>query len=68
MQNQVIDTELLGKAIIPDQGFEHPDGSEITIHKDYFGRQRNLENPSPGPFRLESQELLHLKVWPREYN
>jgi len=66
MNNQVVSTELLGKAMIPNQRFENPDGTEITIDADYFGKQRNLENPFPGPFRFESKDLIRLKVWSRE--
>ena len=66
MNNQVVSTELLGKAKIPNQRFENPDGTEITIDLDYFGKQRNLKNPSPGPFRFESKGLIRLKVWSRQ--
>ena len=66
MNNQVVSTELLGKAMIPNQRFENPDGTEITIEADYFGKQRNLKNPSPGPFRFESMGLIRLIVWSRE--
>jgi len=65
MQTQVVNTELLGEAIIPNQRFENPDGTEISIDADYFGKQRNLENPFPGPFRSESKDLIRLKVWTR---
>ena len=66
MNTQVVSTELLGKALIPNQRFENPNGTEITIDSDYFGKQRNLENPFPGPFRFESKELIRLKVWSKE--
>lgn len=66
MNNDLLNTELLGKALIPDQGFENPDGTDITIGMDYFGKQRNLKNPFPGPFRMEEKESIRLKVWPRE--
>ena len=66
MNNQIVSTELLGKAMIPNQRFENPDGTEITIDADYFGKQRNLDDPFPGPFRLESKNLIRLKVWSRD--
>jgi hypothetical protein len=66
MQNKLVDTELLGKAIIPEQRFENPDGTAITIDKDYFGKQRTLENPLPGPFRTDISKEIHLMVWPKK--
>jgi len=66
MNNQVVSTELLGKAMIPDQRFENPDGTVITIDIDYFGKQRNQENPFPGPFSFEGKDLIRLQVWPKE--
>ena len=63
MYNHVVNTELLGEATIPKQRYENSDGTEIIIDADYYGKQRNLENPSPGPFRLESMGLIRLKVW-----
>jgi len=66
MKNQVVSTEMLGKAMIPNQRFENPDGSEITIDADYFGELRNLRNPFPGPFSFVGKELIQLKVWSRE--
>jgi len=66
MKNQPVSTEMLGKAMIPDQRFENPDRTEITIDADYFGKQRNMENPSPGPFHFERKDLIRLQVWPKE--
>jgi alpha-N-arabinofuranosidase len=40
------------KAIIPGLAFENPNGSPIRIETDYFGRKRNIVNPSPGPFEI----------------
>ena len=66
MKNRVVNTELLGKARIPNQKFENPDGTEITIDTDYSGKKRNIRNPSPGPFRFDSKMQIYLKVWPKE--
>jgi hypothetical protein len=63
MQNEVVNTDLLGKAIIPDQRFENPDGTGITIDTDFFGTQRNPENPFPGPFQADSPGLISVIVW-----
>ena len=65
MKNEVVTTELLGKAKIPNQRFENPDGSEIIIDADYAGKKRKLKNPSPGPFSLEKETSISMKVWPK---
>jgi hypothetical protein len=64
MKNEVVSTALLGEAKIPNQKYENPDGTEITIDTDYFGKERGTRNPSPGPFRLDSKNSNHYKVWP----
>ncbi|HEC42518.1 MAG TPA: right-handed parallel beta-helix repeat-containing protein, partial [Bacteroides sp.] len=64
MKNARVDTELLGVAKIPNQRFENPDGTEITIARDYFGNKRNARNPVPGPFRIENNKTISIKVWP----
>jgi alpha-N-arabinofuranosidase len=66
MKNEVVTTDLLGKAKVPEQRFENPDGSEITVDEDYFFKKRNLRNPSPGPFSLGKEESIRLKIWPKE--
>ena len=53
-----IATENLGKAFEPEQPFENPDGSPITLDKDYFGNQQAL-HPLPGPF-AEGQSVFCL--------
>jgi hypothetical protein len=52
--------------LIPDQRFENPDGTEIAIAHDYFGTQRNLNNPIPGPFAMDGGKDILLQVWPKE--
>ncbi len=64
IKTQLITTELLGKAKIPRQNYENPDGSSIIIDSDYVGNQRNKNNPSAGPFEKPViGKLLKLKVW-----
>ena len=62
MKNQLVTTDLLGKAIIPDQGYVNPDGTEITIETDYSGKGRDLKNPFPGPISSKGQEMIQLMV------
>lgn len=61
----LVKTSLLGMAAIPKLPFENPDGSPLTISTDYFGKKRNLNNPTPGPFEIPEGGALNLKVWPK---
>ncbi|MHC4665905.1 MAG: hypothetical protein ACYS9T_08115, partial [Planctomycetota bacterium] len=63
LNNKLVTTKLLGKAMIPGQAFENPDGSPLTIDTDYFSRKRNKANPSAGPFENTGDGKLKLKVW-----
>ena len=63
MKNQMVTTELLGKALISDQGYVNPDNSPITIDKDYLGNTRNSRNPTIGPFEDPGQGKQSFKVW-----
>jgi alpha-N-arabinofuranosidase len=57
-------TETIGKAVVPDQAFESPDGSPLRVSKDYFGKKRNPSNPFPGPFEKIADGRQEIKVWP----
>ena len=63
MKRQWVTTELLGKTKIPDQFHENPDGSPLKIDSDYFGKKRNAENPTPGPFETSGPGPVTHKVW-----
>jgi alpha-N-arabinofuranosidase len=65
---KLVTTELLGKASIPDQAFENPDGTPLRIDSDYFGKKRNESNPFPGPFELQADGKQALKVWETKEN
>jgi len=58
-----ITTGLLGKAKIPKEAFENPDGTPLKIDMDYFGKMRSEMNPSAGPFEKSGKGLVKLKVW-----
>ncbi len=62
-QGVLVTTELLGKAKIPNAPFEQPDGTSYTIDTDYFGRKRDAQNPTPGPFEGAGSGELELNVW-----
>jgi len=60
---QLVTTDLLGKASVPNLPFEHADGTPYRIGTDYFGKKRNETNPTPGPFENPGQGDLKLRVW-----
>lgn len=53
----------LGKAKMPNEAFENPDGTPLKIDTDYFGNNRSESNPSAGPFENPGKGSLKLKVW-----
>lgn len=63
LKGQIITTKVLGQAMVPHQSYENPDGQPLTINSDYFGMERNLKKPSPGPFENPGIGILKLKVW-----
>jgi len=64
-KRDVVTTELLGKAKIPDAPFEQPDGTPYRLDTDYFGKKRKKANPTAGPFENPGKGDLKLKVWQR---
>jgi len=64
-QRAVVSTELLGRAKVPDAPYEQPDGRPYRLDSDYFGKQRNNENPAPGPFQFAGEQRVRLKIWPK---
>ena len=65
-KRKLVTTELLGKVIIPNLPFENADGTEVKINTDYFGKKRNVTNPSPGPFEIVKSGKQTIKVWPKK--
>ena len=62
-KHQMVTTKSLTKAIVPDLPFENPDGSPLSIDKDYSGEKRNDTNPSPGPFEIKDSGKQKIRVW-----
>jgi alpha-L-arabinofuranosidase len=60
---ELVTSELLGNAVIPNLPFEQPDGMAIRVDTDYFGKARNEANPSAGPFEKPGNGRLSIKVW-----
>ncbi len=63
MKNLFVTTQLLGKALIPNAGYENPDGSPLSIDIDYLGKKRDKQNPTAGPFENPGTGKINLKVW-----
>ena len=58
----LVTSELLGRAAIPDLPYEQPDGKPIRINTDYFGKSRNESKPTVGPFENPGSGRVMLKV------
>jgi hypothetical protein len=60
----LISTQNLGRAMIPDQAYENPDGSPLRIDTDFFGNKRNEKKTFAGPIEnpVVGKELK-LRVW-----
>lgn len=63
VKSQIVTTELLGKAVVPDTPFLTFDGKLLIVDKDYFGNKRSTKNPTPGPFEEIKEGKATLKVW-----
>jgi hypothetical protein len=62
-KTQLMDTATLGKAKVPKAAFDAPDGSPITFDTDYFGKKRDRNNVSAGPFADLKAGKMVWKVW-----
>lgn len=60
--HKLVTSELLGQTAISDLPYEQPDGSPFRIDTDFFGKQRNISNPAPGPFERPGSGELNLKL------
>jgi alpha-N-arabinofuranosidase len=61
--HKLVTSELLGRTTIADLPYEQPDGGPIRIDTDYFGKQRDIGDPAPGPFAHPGKGETSLKVW-----
>ena len=63
LNTPLVNTAFLGRAEVPDEKYENPDGTYIVVHNDYFDIKRNKANPTPGPFENPGKGKLKLQVW-----
>ena len=66
VKSEIVTSDLLGRAEVPDQPFMDYDGSYLTIDIDYLGNIRNHENPTAGPFENLKTGEQRIKVWPKK--
>ena len=64
-KRELITTEKLGRAIVPDMAFENADGTPVVVETDYFGNARERSGPCPGPFKYTAKDPQLIKVWPK---
>lgn len=60
---KLIDTRLLGKAVVPGQSFEDPNGNAFLFDTDYLGITRKAKDPGVGPFVITKNGRQRIKVW-----
>ncbi len=58
-----VSTDRLGKARISGLAYENPDGSPLTIDRDYFGTPRDPTKSVAGPFAEPGRGMQEIKVW-----
>ena len=61
---QLVTTDLLGRAKVPNLPYVKSDNSSYRIDTDWFGKQRNTANPFPGSFERPEGGRQSLVVWP----
>jgi alpha-N-arabinofuranosidase len=61
-RTRLVTTEVLGLATLPKQGYTNPDGSPLRIDVDFFGKPRDPQHPTPGPFEKPKTGRIELKV------
>jgi len=62
---KIINSFDLGEAMVPEAGFENPDGTPIIFNTDYFNEKREKSNNAPGPFVTYFFQEIPIKLWPK---
>lgn len=62
VETQMISTDKLGKAKLPKQQYEYPDGKPIQISYDYLGNPRG-KHPTSGPLESLQAGEMRIQVW-----
>ncbi|MFI3265344.1 MAG: right-handed parallel beta-helix repeat-containing protein [Rikenellaceae bacterium] len=53
-----VNTQMLGQTFISEQIFENVDFTPFVLDVDFYGRERNADNPVPGPFEIEQLNYI----------
>ena len=64
-ERDIVTTQTLGQAMVSKAPYENPDGTPYRIDNTYFRNETRTENPSAGPFQLQNEQSIRLKVWPK---
>ena len=62
-KTEILSTADLGETRVTEAFFEHPDGSSITLDRDYRGELRTNGNNPVGPFAGLKPGRNRLCVW-----
>ncbi len=65
-KRHLVTSEILGKVVVPQLPFVHPDDTPYLINKDYMGQERDPEDPAAGPFAVGKSGKQIIKVWPQK--
>jgi len=66
VKTEIVTSDLLGNAEVPNQPFMDYDGSQLIINTDYLGNKRNHKYPTAGPFENLKTGEQRIKVWPKK--
>ena len=59
---RLVTTKLLGTPLVAQVPYENADGSPLVLDKDFFGKPRDREHPTPGPFERPGSGPLKLRL------
>jgi len=62
---KLVTSDVLGNAAVPGLPYVCPDDTTLRVETDYFGAERNTEQPVPGPFADPRDGPQYLALWPR---
>ena len=66
VKREIITTDILGSAKVPNAPFIQPNGKPYKLDKDFLNKQRN-DSPAPGPFAFDTQiPHIKLQLWPKQ--
>ncbi len=58
-----VTTELLGRTVVAEAGYDEHDGAPLVIDTDYFGKPLGATRRAAGPFASPGSGEVRLRVW-----